>query len=1006
MKKERPKTHANDCVKQLWVLIPAFVTFLLFAFPAFSAGTIKHSIESVALQVTGKVVNEKGVAVVGATVTEKGTTNAVVTNEDGSFTINVSDGNAVLEISSVGFTTIEVNVNSRTSLGNISVASSVSNLDEVVVIGYGTARKQDLTAAITNVNSKDFIQGAINNPLQQIDGKVAGVTVSHTAAADPNSGLNVQIRGAGSFRAGNGPLIVIDGMPGGDLRNLSPQDIESYSVLKDAASAAIYGSRGANGVILITTKKGKAGSVKLNYDGWYEHDAVARRPDILSASQFLEHKRDKDFGAVTNWYDLLIRNNNNGQNHSLAASGGNENTMFRISGNYRTKQGIDIASDRKEYGVRANFLQKAIDGLLEIGGDVSYRNAKEAYTNYGAFKQAVKLNPTIPIMDAANPLMYNTLQGYDTYNPLQDLMAREDGATQEYNMINLNFKYHITKDLNTELRLSRQGHDRNALKYLTSKSAESVNSGYIGHAEINNEQWRDYTLEWLNNYNKRIDKHNLQAVAGYSYNENNYWRNYLQNRRFPSDYFKYNNIGTGNWNNGQVFNASDIIYSYRNKVKTIAFLARAMYNFDNTYFLTLSGRYEGNTKFGEGQKWGFFPSASFAWRMSNLEAIKNISAINDLKLRFSWGVTGRSGFDPYTSLARYDAYGRYMNDDGQWVRVYGPGNNPNPDLRWEKQSAYDLGIDFAILNNKLTGSLDWFLRKGSDIINDYLVPVPPYLHDRMWVNVGDQTNTGFELALNWNVIQTQDFNYNMSINGSYTKSKLTKFSNDKFKADLRYQYYLPSPGNPGPAFRYQEGSNIGDFWGYKYAGVDDKGNIMVWKEGKEGGEKINATTQAGDNDKVTIGNGMPKYELGWGHTLGYKNFDLSMFLRGKFKYQILNLYQMYFGLQAEPGVNLLQDAYTRNGDIKSGKVIADYFLENGNYLKMDNITLGWTSNLNNRFKLASLRVYGAVRNVFTITKFSGLDPSNINVTGLEPGIGSLDVYPTTRTFTLGLQLNF
>ncbi len=959
-------------------------------------------------QVTGKVIDDKGNPIAGATIQEKGTSNAVSSNEIGEFSLNVASGHAVLSVTSIGYNTVEVPVNNRSSLGPIVLTSKSTNLDEVVVIGYGTARKQDLTASISNVNSKDFLQGAFNSPMQQIDGKVAGLAVSGRSVADPNAAPELQVRGAGSFRAGNGPLIVIDGMPGGDLRNLTQQDIESFSVLKDAASASIYGTRGANGVILVTTKKGKGGQVKLNYDGWLDHDVVAKRPNILSPAQFLEHKRDKDFGSSTNWYDLLIRDNNIGYNHYLAASGGSENSMFRVSGNYRRKQGIDIASDRREYGLRANFLQKALDGILEISGDMSYRFANEDFTDYDAFKQAVRLNPTIPLMSPTNPLKYNTLQGYDTYNPVQRLLTRKDGAEQQYDVINLNFKLNLTRDLNTELRLSRQGHNRKALRYETADYENSVNGGYIGFARINDEQWRDYTLEWLGNYAKKINKHDIKAVGGYSYNELNYFRDQMQNRRFPNDYFEWNNIGTGDWNNGQVFNASDIIYSRKTKEKTIAFLARAMYNYNETYFLTISGRYEGNTKFGPNNKWGFFPSASAAWRISNLDAIKSISAINDLKLRFSYGITGRSGFDRYSSLAKYSPYGRYLNDAGQWIRVYGPGSpNPNPDLRWEKQHAYDLGVDFSLFDYRLSGSFDWFHRRGSDLINDYLVPVPPYLHDRMYVNVGDQLNKGVELNINWKVIATDALQYSTNLAGSYTRSQLTKFSNDKFKADKRYYYYLPSPGNPGPAFRYQEGSYVGDFWGYKYAGVDDKGNILVYavKDGKLTDQKINATNQAGDNDKVTTGNGVPKFELGWGHDLNYKGFDLSLFFKGKFGYQILNLYQMYFGLAAEPGVNLLQDAYTRNGHIKSGKVITDYFLENGNYLRLDNLTLGWTKKMN-KFKLNSMRFYGNVRNVFTLTKFTGLDPAAVQTTGLEPGVNRLDLYPVTRTYTFGVQLNF
>ena len=598
-----------------------------------------------AIVVTGKVTGETGDPLAGVSVIEKTTNNGTFTAADGAFSIEVSSASAVLVFSYIGFKSTEVSVNDRTELGSIIMTPDVTSMSDIVVVGYGSVRKKDLTSSVVTVTSKDFLPGAVNSPMQMIDGKVAGLTVSNPAAADPNRGTDVQVRGAGSFRAGNGPLIIIDGVPGGDLRNIAQQDIESITVLKDAASAAIYGSRGAGGVILVQTKRGKAGKVSLTYDSYIEHDAVAAKPNILSAEEFLSHNRDVDLGSRTNWYDELIRENNFGQNHFLSISGGNENSVFRISGNYRTKQGIDIATDRKESGLRANFLQKAIDGLLEISGNVSYRTAKEEYTNYGAFKQAVKLNPTIAIMDADDPTRYNTLQGFDTYNPVQDLKARENGADQTYSIVDLNFKLNITKDLNTEVKLARQGHDMLRREYYNGKSAESVNNGYIGRARLQSEKWLDYTLEWLGNYAKRIDRHDLRVVAGYSYQEFNNQGFWSQNRRFPSDAFSYNNIGAGNYGNGQAINMTDVMGSWKSKEKNIAFLGRANYNFDDTYFLTVSARYEGNTKFGADNKWGLFPSASAAWRISNLPAFQSISAINDLKVRFSYGVTGRSGFD-------------------------------------------------------------------------------------------------------------------------------------------------------------------------------------------------------------------------------------------------------------------------------------------------------------------------------------------------------------------------
>lgn len=951
--------------------------------------------------VTGTITNNTGDPLEGVTVSLKNTQTSTSTDVAGKFTINVPDAKGVLVVSYVGFATQEIPVANRAVI-NITMESEATSLNEVVVVGYGTVQKRELTSAVTTIRSKDFVPGAVNSPMQLIDGRVAGVTISNPAAADPNRGADVQIRGAASFAAGNSPLIIIDGMPGGDLRNLAQQDIESITVLKDAASAAIYGSRGANGVILVETKRGKAGTVVLTYDSFLEHDRVANKPDNLSPEEFLEKGRDQDFGARTNWYDQLIRKDNFGQNHFLSMSGGNQNTVFRISGNYRTKEGIDIATDRKEYGFRGNFHQKALDGLFELFGNFSYRIANEEYTNYGAFQQAVKLNPTIPIMDPNNPRKYNNLLGFNTFNPVQDLMTRENGADQTYSIVDFTFRLNLLKNLSTDLKIARQGRDMWRREYYTVDAAESINSNRRGRARLLNEKWTDYTLEWTGNYNARFGDHDLKLIGGYSYQEFNNQGFWAENMNFPSEAFTYNNLGAGDWNLEKGRLGMD---SWRSKEKTIAFLSRATYGFDDTWFLTASARYEGNTKFGTNNKWGLFPAASAAWRISNLGALKDVNWLSDLKLRFSYGVTGRSGFGRYTSLARYTGYGRYQNDDGQWIQVYGPGNNYNPNLRWEKAIAYNLGIDFALFGNKLTGSIDGFVRKGSDLINDYQVPVPPYLHDRMTVNVGTQSNRGIELNLRWDAVTTKDFQYSTNVVASYAKSRMDDFSNESFIGDFRTLGSLPSPGNPGDAYRLEEGIEIGSFFGYKYAGVDDEGKIQIWKDGIVGKEAIIATSADANRDKTYIGHGMPRYELAWGHNMAYKNFDLTLFFRGKFDYSIINLYQMYYGLQAEPGVNLLRDAYTKNGQITSGKVIMDYFLEPGDYFKLDNVTLGWNPKLNVA-KVKNLRLYGSVRNVFTITKYSGLDPTTVGVTGLTPGYGDLNVYPITTSFTLGAQITF
>jgi len=949
--------------------------------------------------ITGSVKAANGELLQGVTVTLKNSEVSATTGTDGRYSITVPNARGTLVISYVGYATQEVNVNNR-AVVNVTLELAESDLNEVVVVGYGTVQRRELTSAVTTIRAKDFVPGPVNSPLQLIDGKAAGVTVSAPAAADPNANPSIQVRGASSIIAGNDPLYIIDGMPGGNIRNLAQQDIESITVLKDASAASIYGSRGANGVVLIQTKKGRSGAATVTYDSYVEHDEVYAKPEILTAAEFIERGRDADRGANVNWYNELLNKDNFGQNHFVSVSGGSDKTVFRLSGNYRTKSGIDIASDRKEYGLRASFQQKALNDLLEITGNLSYRVANEEYTNYGAFKQAVKLNPTIPIMDPNNPDRYNFLQGYDTYNPVQDLLTRENGADNTYSIIDINTKLNLTRNLSTQLKMATQRTDQLRREYYNADAPESISNNRRGRGRLQDTRWTDYTLEWTGNYDQRFGKHSINAVGGYSYQEFNQQNFFAENADFASDGFSYNNLGNGLWNQeeGRLGMGSD-----KSKEKTIAFLGRVNYGFDDTYFLTGSLRYEGNTKFGANNKWGLFPSLSAAWRLSNMGFLQNSNVVNDLKVRFSYGSAGRSNFDRYTSLSRYSGYGRYQNNEGQWIQVFGPGNNYNPDLKWERAIAYNLGIDFGFFNNRLSGSIDVFDRQNKDLISNYNVPVGPFPLSEMTVNVGSTSAKGIELSLNWDAVRSENFNYSTSIVGSYIKARLKSWSNDTYKSQFRYFGDLPSPGNPGPAYRLEDGVEIGSYYGYKYAGVDDMGQILIWKDGVVGKEAIIASSEGNaDRDRVYLGNGAPRVELAWNNSFSFRNFDLSLYFRGRFDYQIINLYQMYFGLQAEPGVNLLKDAYTRNGHITSGKVITDYFLEPGDYFRLDNITLGWSPSIHSFIK--NLRVYGTVRNVFTVTKYSGLDPMQVGVTGLTPGFGSLDVYPIARTFSLGLQV--
>jgi len=961
---------------------------------------IAEAVQQQKKAITGTVVDAAGVPIIGANIIEAGTTNGTVTDVDGKFSLSV-ENNAIIHISYIGYLEQSIATAGK-SVFNITLIEDTKALEELVVVGYGSISKRELTSAVSSIKSEDFIQGAFNSPLSLIDGKVSGVNVSNVAAADPNAEPNIQVRGASSLEAGNSPLIIVDGLPGANLRNITNQDIESITILKDGSAAAIYGSRAANGVIIIETKKGQAGKVSVSYEAYLDHDMVADKPNILSAEEFVNKKRDIDFGYRNDWYESLINKNNIGQSHYISISGGGENLTFRASANYKTKEGLDLTSSRKEYGARMGFASTIFDNKLEVSGNLSSRVVNEEYANYNAFHQAVKLNPTQPMMDPENPDRYSILYGHDTYNPVGMVKDMQNGGDRQFSLADFKIKLNILPTLNTELTIGRQSQDYLNKVYVNSYHKESIDNMRRGRATLRSEEWTDYTLEWIGNYYAQVDNHTIKLMAGYSYQEFNHQFVWAENANFPSDLLSYNKLSSGDWNLAAGRLGMD---SGKDKEKTIGFPMRLNYNFDDTFFLTSSLRYEGNTKFGSNHKWGLFPAASAAWNLTKLSYVKNLNIFDDLKLRASFGTTGRSGFNRYSALATYGSSSYWQNETGQWIQSWGPAKNPNPDLRWEKQVSYNLGIDFSIVDNKISGALDIFSRKGKDVISNYDAPLPPYIYSQVFTNVASTSSKGFEFSINWDLINTDNLSYVTNIVATYTLSKLDKFSNEVFQKGFMDRYNLPAPGNPGYAQRLKDGTEIGTFWGLKYAGVDEDGNMLVWKDAKVGTEKILASGEAGDLDKGAIGNGSPRYFLSWNNKLKYKNFDLSLYFQGKFDFQILNMYQMYFGLTAEPGINLLTDAYNKNGHIKSGKVVSDYFLEDGDYLQLDNITLGWTSNWKSNL-IKSLRFYTTIKNAFTITKYSVMSPTTVEINGLNPGISGLGVYPEARSITFGSQITF
>lgn len=962
-------------------------------------------------QIIGIVADERGEPVIGANVVEKGTTNGVITDVDGVFTLSVSE-NAVIQVSYIGYITQELSVRNQTNI-RIVLKEDFQKLDEVVVIGYGTVSKKELTSAVSHVSSKDFLNIGGNNPIMQIQGKVSGVSITNTAAADPNSSTNIQVRGITSReKDALGPLIVIDGVPGGNLSNINENDIESIDILKDGAASAIYGTRGSNGVVIVTTKKGsRDGSFNTTYTGYLSVYSPKKQLKVLSADEFRQHipQRGNDFGHNTDWFDELTQTGLT-HNHTLQVSGGTAKNNYRATVDVRDGKGIDIRSTRKEIGARLSVEHTGKSDLYKIILNAAPRKVDYNNSDYRMFSQALTLNPTMPVMNPDNPKYYYEATGWEAENPVEKLKLEKRGGTTKYldwdGTIRLNLLPLFAPDKNhtltTQITLAQQINDTHSFWFRPSTSTLAMKAGRKGEA------WQEYnkniqeSLEWLVNYSYVYNDHNVKAMGGYSYQYFQYNRLYAENKNFTSDKLLYNNLGDGTYNKEAIGRLG--IASEKNESKLIAFFGRVSYDYKGKYLATASLRYEGSSKFGVNNKWGYFPAASVGWRISEESFMQDIHWINDLKIRGDYGVTGNQGFDPYMSLATYGGYGEAYYD-GKYYKGWSPNKNTNPDLKWEKGKNWNIGLDFTLFN-RLNGSFNYYNRKQQDLLGDYNVPLPPHINSSTFVNVGSMRNQGVELDLNIEAVRTKDFSYNIGLVGSTTHNKFLSFSNNTYTGqDYYWQDGFPAPGSPGSVQRIEEGKSVGTFHTFKYAGVDESGNWMVYNKD---GQEI-PIGQAVDEDKQDVGNGLPKYSLSMTHSLKYKNFDLTLFFRGHFDYQVYDIHNFYWGLQsAAPNLNVLRSTYKKNAHITTGmNQHNSYFVKNADHIKLDVLTLGYTLHTGNKW-VDSFRVYFTGRNLFTITGYEGVDLDIFPINGLQPGVPAdqKGYYPSTRQYLFGLQFNF
>lgn len=967
------------------------------------------------IEVAGTVSDKDGEPLIGASVLVVGAKLGAATDIDGNFSIT-APANGKLQVSYVGYEPQTVNIDGRTTI-NIILEQNTSVLDEVVVVGYGTMDKKELTSAISHIGEKDFLTVSTLDPSMMIQGKVPGVSITNTGAGDPNNQASIQIRGVSSRSAGLGPLIVIDGVPGGNLTNINPNDIASFDILKDGAASAIYGTRGSNGVILVTTKKGsKDGATHTTYSATLSWDKIKKELDMMSAEDYRDVRlgwgdTGVDLGGNVDWLDEVSRTGFTMQ-HTLTVSGGNEKSNYRVSADYRKANGIDLRSDREEYGARASVMHTTKGGLFTINLNVAPRIIYRDNADWSVFRNAIEANPTTPLMDPENPNRYYNFQGQVAgSNPVELQKLEKDHADTKLldwdGTIKLNLLPLLAKEgtsnhtLNTQVTFADHQYSNNNSWFRPSTSTIAINNGRKGEASRSYSKERQYIVEWITNWNAHFGEHNLKAMAGYSYQYSQYSGFNAENKDFPNDGLGPDNLGSGELakEEGEV-----LMGSYKNDAKLISFFGRVSYDFAGKYLFTASLRHEGSSKFGANNKWGNFPAFSAGWRISQEEFMKDLTWLNDLKIRGDFGVTGNQDFGSYLSLNTMTGFGYYFYN-GKYFQVWGPSKNVNPDLKWEKGKNWNVGVDFSMFDNRFYGSLNYFSRRQQDLLGNYKVSVPPFLFDETFVNVGTMKNTGFEFDLNFNAVTTKDFDYNFNVIGTVMSNKFVDFSNSEYVGQDFYN--TCGTEDPYPFYdlqRIEKGKSLGNFYMWKYAGVTTDGDWLVYDKD---GDIIRAT-QATDEDRQVVGNGMPKFTMSTSHNFRYKNFDLALFFRGAFGFDIFNIHDFYYGTRNFTG-NRLKKAYGKNFDINpsANPVVSDYFLERGDYFKLDMVTLGYTLKTPKARFLDRIRIYGSVKNVFTITKFSGVDPSTYQVNGLTPGgQGSRAYYPSTRQFIMGVQVDF
>ncbi|CCZ87639.1 tonB-dependent receptor [Phocaeicola plebeius CAG:211] len=972
------------------------------------------------LTVTGRVQSKSGEPLIGVNVIEKGTTNGTVTDLDGNFSLRTEKGKTLV-FSYIGFVAQE-NVVKGTRM-NVTLLEDTETLDEVVVIGYGSMQRKDVTSSITSVKAEDMNVGVITTPAQMLQGKVPGLTIANTS--DPNGSASISLRGASSLRTGEAmePYYVVDGVPGVSISLVAPEDIESIDVLRDASATAIYGSKAANGVIIITTKKGKKdGRTSVSYSGYVAWDRTLKTLDMMTADELLSYAKTNnitqlndyynvDNPANTNWQDEVLRTGFS-HNHNVSINGGNEKTNYSASLNFQDREGVVRGTNMDRLNARTFVQTKALNNRLELALSLnaSIRNSSTGPTDIqgrSVLDAMYYYNPLVPVKNE-DGTWYRNLNISQNYNPLS--MINEDRYDTKEKLLQgtAQATLHIIDGLDWNLNLSYQNQQYIYNIYNTTQTQlPSVVSKHGQADRSTTENIRKQMETYLNWNHTFADAHKVGIMLGYSWEQADNNDGFgLRVYNFYNDDLTYHNLGMAN-----NMDINDVISNNLSTLRMISFYGRINYSYKSRYLLQATVRRDGSSAFGENNRWATFPSVSAAWRITEEQFMKNQHVFDDLKLRVGYGVSGNSlGFDAFIARPLYGATGwfTYVNPDGSTsnYRMLGATRNANPDLKWESTSMFNIGIDFGFLHNRLSGTIEYYDKRTSDLIYDYPVSTNRYPYGTMTANVGNISNKGIEITINAVPVQTHNFTWSTTLNLSHNKNVVEKLTNASYSVPY-IDMADPDVVTGEKVQRIMEGSPIGQFYTYEWAGYNENG-VSVFNDYDADGNLIGTTDAPTDEDRRKTGSAQPKLTYGWNNDFTWKNWTLTAFFQGVAGNQIYNATRNYYnnvGLVAA-GKNVLSEVATeQNFSDSNAHHPSDRYLESGSYFRLATLTLGYNFGTLGDW-VNNLRIYATCNNVFTITGYKGLDPE-VYLGGLTPGVDWRQTqYPRTRTFMVGVNVNF